>query len=422
MVKKIIKKITPSFLIKTYHYLWALVSALFYRFPSRKMKVIGVTGTNGKSTTVKLIAEILKEAGKNVAVVSSISFEVTGVEQENKMKMTMPGRGFLQKFLRKARKKSCECVVLEVTSEGIEQFRHKFINFNVAVITNLAPEHIESHGSFEAYKRAKGKLFRETNDLHILNSDDEYTDFFKSFYSDKKWGYGLELNDELDEFILGKEVKSESGGVEFKVDGKSVKTNLLGKFNIYNCLAAISVAKYMDINLTVAKKTLADVEGISGRMEEVISAPFKVYLDYAFTPNALEQVYKDLRQKEKPKKMIAILGACGGGRDKWKRPVLGELADKFADEVIITNEDPYDEDPEEIINQVAKKIKNPRKIIDRREAINKALELAERGDVVIVTGKGSESWIQVANGKKLPWSDKEVIKEEFNKLYAEQTL
>lgn len=417
MVKKIIKKIIPSFLIKTYHYLWALFSALFYRFSSRKMKVIGVTGTNGKSTTVKLIAEILKEAGKKVAVASSISFEVAGVEQENKMKMTMPGRGFLQKFLCEARKKGCDFVVLEVTSEGIKQFRHKFIDFNVAVITNLAPEHIESHGSFEAYKRAKGKLFRETNGLHVLNSDDEYVDFFKSFYSDEKWGYGLELSDEFDEFILGEAVKSGGEGIEFKVNNESVKTNLLGKFNAYNCLAAISVAEHAEVDLDIVKKALANVKGIPGRMEKVISSPFKVYLDYAFTPNALEKVYKDLKEKENPKKMIAVLGACGGGRDKWKRPVLGELADKFADEVIVTNEDPYDEDPKEIINQVAKKVGNPRKIIDRREAINKALELAEDEDVVIITGKGSESWIQVANGKKTPWSDKEVIKEEFNKLH-----
>ncbi len=417
MVKKIIKKITPQFLIKGYHYIWALASAIYYRFPSKKIKVIGVTGTNGKSTTVKLISKILKEADKKVGVVSSIEFELNGKREKNTLKMTMPGRGFLQKFLRKAVDQNCEVVVLEVTSEGIKQYRHKFIDFDIALITNLAPEHIESHGSFEAYKRAKGKLFLEAKKVHVLNNDDQYCDYFNSFAAEKKHGYGLKNNSNFQNFTQGKGIELKKEGIEFTVKKTDFKINLLGEFNVYNALAAIAVGREMGISLKTASKALRKVKTVPGRMEKVIEKPFKVYLDYAFTPNALKQVYKNLIDKENPPKLIAVLGACGGGRDKWKRPVLGKLADEFADEVIITNEDPYDEDPKQIIEEVAQEVRNPKKILDRREAINKALQIAKEGDVVVITGKGSESWIQMAKGKKIPWSEKEVINEEFQKIY-----
>lgn len=172
---------------------------------------------------------------------------------------------------------------------------------------------------------------------------------------------------------------------------------------------------FQGINLETCKKALEKVEEIPGRMELVISEPFKVFVDYAFTPNALEKVYQTLKPKNG--KMIAVLGSCGGGRDKWKRPVLGKIAAKYSNQVIITDEDPYDEDPIEIINQVAKGAGDKAvKILDRREAIRKALKLAQSGDVVVITGKGCEPWICVAKGKKIPWDDRKVVREEFQKL------
>jgi len=169
------------------------------------------------------------------------------------------------------------------------------------------------------------------------------------------------------------------------------------------------------IDLEICKKVLEKVEEIPGRMEEVISEPFKVFVDYAFTPDALEKVYQTLKPQNG--KMIAVLGACGGGRDKWKRPVLGEIAGKYCDEVIITNEDPYDENPMEIINQVANGCHGKaKKILDRREAITTALKITSPGDIVIITGKGCEPWICVARGQKIPWDDREVVREEFKKL------
>ena len=416
MVKKRIRQFTPEFIIKGYHFLWSFLSAVAAGFPGKEVKVIGVTGTNGKSTTVKLITEILKEEGRSVAVISSIDFEIAGETRENLMKMTMPGRGFIHKFLREAVDKNCDVAVLEVTSEGIEQFRHKFIDFNIAVITNLAPEHIESHGGFENYKKAKGKFFKEAQETHILNFDDDYFDYFNSFQANEKYGYGIEEGGQFDELVKAESTSSDPEKVVFTVNGGEFTLPIPGRFNIYNGLAALAVARKENISDKVVQKAFENIKGIPGRMEKVIDEEFTVFVDYAFTPNALEKVYSSVAEKMNPEKMIVVLGACGGGRDKWKRPVLGEIATKFADEIIVTNEDPYDEDPQEIINQVAEGVKGKaRKIIDRRKAINKALSLAGPGDVVIITGKGSESWIQTKNGEKIAWDDREVVREEYKK-------
>ena len=410
----IIKKFIPPFLLGFYHFLLAFLGAVLYRFPSRKLKVIGITGTNGKSTVVILTTKILEEANYKVASLSSIKFKIRNQEWPNTLKMTMPGRLKLQRFLRQALNAGCRYAVLEITSEGIKQHRHQFIDFDIAVFTNLTPEHIEAHGSFEKYRQAKGKLFQATKGTHIINLDDENAGYFLQFPANKKYTYGLD-----------------KGNINTK--NTQFKLRLIGDFNIYNGLAAICVGLSQGIDLETCKKALEKVRGIPGRMEEVISEPFKVFVDYAFTPNALEKVYQTLKTElpteakvkkrtefsspPKDKKMICVLGACGGGRDKWKRPELGKLAAKYCNGVIVTNEDPYDENPMEIIEQVVKGTNGKaKKLLDRREAIRESLKLAQSGDVVVVTGKGCEPWICVAGGKKIPWDDRKIVKEEFKKL------
>ena len=423
-MKDLIKKITPNFILNFYHFLLAFFGAILYQFPSRKLKVIGVTGTNGKTTTTEMISQILEEGGYKVALMNSIRFKIGQKEEINTLRMTMPGRFFIQRFLRKAANSGCQYAVLEVTSEGIKQHRHRFIKFDVAVFTNLAPEHIESHGSFEKYREAKGKLFWSTKNIHIINLDDKNADYFFHFPSREKFLYQIK-NGEL-------KVKFLSSTVCVPLKIPKINLKLSGNFNYYNALAAICVGLSQKIDLGICKKILEEIEQIPGRMEEVVSKPFKVIVDYAFTPNALEKVYQTLitNYKLPTTKLICVLGACGGGRDKWKRPVLGELAANYCDEVILTNEDPYDENPTEIIEQVAsgaKKISvNQRsnqhqsasiyKILDRREAIRKSLELARSNDIVIITGKGCEPSI-VIKGKKIPWDDRKVVKEEFQKIY-----
>ena len=427
-MKEFIKKFIPSFLINFYHFLLAFLGALIYQFPARKLKVIGVTGTNGKSTVAEMITKIFEDSnppttlplasgeraptGYKVASLSSIKFKIGEKEWPNTLRMTMPGRLKLQRFLRQAVDSGCQYVVLEVTSEGIKQYRHKFIDFDVAVFTNLTPEHIEAHGSFEKYRETKGKLFQATKNIHIINIDDENAEYFLQFPAERKYTYGLNQGD---------------------VNNRNLQLNLrlIGDFNIYNALAAISVGISQGIDLETCKSAVEKIKGIPGRMEEVISQPFKVFVDYAFTPNALEKVYQTLQRtknKEQRTKMICVLGACGGGRDKWKRPVLGELAGKYCDEVIVTNEDPYDENPMEIIEQVAKGAENINinqpnqhksavlKTLDRREAIREALRLTKPNDIVVITGKGCEPSICVAGGKRIPWDDRKVVREEFQKL------
>ena len=401
-MKGLIKKFIPPFLLNFYHLALAALGAVLCCFPSRKIKVIGVTGTNGKTTVVNFATKILEAAGFKVASLSSIKFKVGDKEWENTLKMTMPGRLKLQKFLRQAVDGGCQYVVLEVTSEGIKQYRHKFINFEVAVLTNLSPEHIEAHRGFENYKKAKGKLFENTKNIHVINLDDKNAEYFLQFRAQRKYTYGLNQGD-----INNKELQ--------------FKLKLIGEFNIYNALAATCIGVSQGISIEKCKEVIEKVEGIPGRMEEVISQPFKVFVDYAFTPNALQKVYETLsgisKSQNPNSKMICVLGACGGGRDKWKRPVLGGIAAGHCQEVIVTNEDPYDEDPMAIIDQVARGAKGKaKKILDRREAIGKALESARPEDMVVITGKGCEPWIIEARGKKIPWDDREVVKEEFKKL------
>ena len=400
--KETIKKLIPGFVLRGYHFCWALAGAVIFGFPGldRNMKIIGITGTSGKSTTTDFVTRILDEAGEKVASVSSIRFKVAEKEWANKYKMTMPGRFVIQQFLAQAKKAKCKFVVLEVTSEGIRQFRHKFINFDCAVFTNLTPEHIESHGGFDNYRKEKLKLFRVAKNIHVINTDDENAKYFLDIPAKKNISFGIKSAENID-------LKN---GIGFNVKGVRFNLNLFGEFNIYNALAAICVAKAYDINLDVCKKALEKAKGISGRME-VISENPKVIVDYAHTPEQLESVYKTFKDE----KIICVLGSCGGGRDKWKRPILGKIAAQYCKDVIITNEDPYDEDPMDIINQVAKTSGVNTKIIsDREMAIKEAINLAKPEEVVIVTGKGSEPWMCLENGKKIPWDDRKIAKKYLN--------
>lgn len=413
-LKSFVRKFIPKDLINLYHLGWAFFSALVCGFPSRRIKVIGITGTNGKSTTVNIATRILEEAGYKVAALTSIVFKVGEKEEENKLKMTMPGRMAINEFLREAVGAGCDYAIIETTSEGVAQNRHKFINFKTALITNLNPEHIESHGGFENYKRAKGKFFKDIKGTHIINVDDKHYRYFLSFPAQRIITYGIK-NEEAD--IRGERAVATSDGSSFSVKGVDFSLNILCDFNIYNALGAIAIAQSEGIGLDVCKKGIEKVSQIAGRMEKVIEKPFRVFVDYAFVPEALEKVYQFV--KPATGKLICVLGSCGGGRDKWKRPVLGEIADRYGDLIIVTNEDPYDEKPEDIVDQVSTGVKNKGKllkILDRREAIRKALISAEEGDVVVITGKGCEPWICWEDGRKEAWDDREIVREEFEKI------
>jgi len=427
-----IKKIIPSPILSFYHFFLAFLGALIYGFPSKKLTVIGVTGTEGKSTTVFLITKILEKAGLKVSSSSSISFKIGDKEETNKLKMTMPGRLKLQRFLRRAIKSGCQYAVLEVTSEGIAQYRHKFIDFDIVVFTNLFPEHIERHGGFEQYRKAKGQLFKENKKIHILNLDDDNAGYFLEFKAKEKWVYTIndfsqkEKKENLRQgfkVVAAKNIKSQENGISFNVGNLRFNLLLAGRFNVYNALAAISTAESIGIDLKVCKKALEEVKYIPGRMEVVVSKPFRIIVDYAHTPDSLKKVYKSITEtKSTGSSLICVLGSCGGGRDKWKRPELGKIAARYCNKIILANEDPYDEEPEQILSMIKSGIFNSNfpsrnfyEILDRRRAIRKAISLAKDKDVVIITGKGSEPWMCMANGKKLSWDDRKIAIQEFNK-------
>lgn len=389
-----ISKYLPNFIVSLYHYVLALIGAIIFSFPPRKTKVVGVTGTNGKTTTVLMIKSILREAGFKVSSLSSAEIDINGKIEKNITRMSMPGRFFIQSFLHKSR--NCDYVILEVTSQGAEQWRHMFINWYAAVFTNLSPEHIEAHKGFNNYRKAKGKFFRSANNLHIVNADDDNAWYFSSFKSKKLVTYSINKNSDY-------QAKNIVGN-SFNVKGAEINLQLLGQFNIYNALAAIAFALEEGIEKEICKKALENIQVVEGRMEKIKE---NVVIDYAVTPDALEALYKSFPNKN----IIAVFGACGGGRDKWKRPELGKIADKYCSKIILTNEDPYDEDPKKILDNISEGIEDKskvEKIIDRKDAIYRALSAAGKEDIIIVSGKGSESSICIGN-KKIPYSDKETI-------------
>ncbi len=414
--KKIFKAVQPA-----YHWLMAFLAAVIYRFPSRKIFVLGVTGTKGKTSALEILNAILEKAGHKTAIANSLRFKIGKESWKNKQKMTMPGRFFAQKFLRKAVNEKCQYALLETTSEGIVQHRHKFIELNALVFTNLTPEHIESHGSFENYRNAKLKLFKALeksktkNKIIIINKDDKNADYFLNFDVPQKIKYGLE---NLESYEL------KSDGIDFQINGQKISSNLYGEFNLYNILAAIAFAKSQNIGMETIKNALEKFSGIEGRLERVdCGQNFKVIVDYAHTPDSLEKVYKVFQNTRK----ICVLGSAGGGRDKWKRPEMGKIAATRCDEIILTNEDPYDENPATIIEEIEtgfsqipnSKFQTPNsyfKILDRSKAIAKAPELAQAGNTVIITGKGAEPWLMGPNGTKIKWDDRQIAREELKKI------
>jgi len=432
-----IKKIIPKFVFSFYHKTLALLANFVYRSPSDKLIVIGVTGTSGKSTVVQLIANLLQAAGFKVGATSTIFFKVDKKEVINDKKMTMIGRFALQKKISQMVQANCQYAIIETTSQGIEQFRHLGINYDILVFTNLHPEHIEAHGGFENYKNAKLKLFARLKDLPkkiiagqmirktaIINLDDEHSEDFLNNWAEVKYGFTqTNASGEQIKVVRADKVVVDGSGSEFEVNKTPFRLKILGRHNIYNALAAISVGMSQGLTLMKISQIISEIRGIAGRMEFIDKGQsFKVVVDYAFEPKAMQALYQTVKLIPH-RRIIHVLGSTGGGRDVSRRAELGKLAGNNADYAIVTNEDPYDEDPDKIIDQVAQgsievgKILNENlfKILDRRQAIAKAIGLAQADDLVLITGKGSEQAIVVKNNKKISWDDRQVVIEELEK-------
>ncbi len=310
---KNIKKLIPRKVFSLYHYLLAFTGAIIYRFPSKEIKVVAVTGTKGKTSTVEFVNAILEESGKHTALAGTLRFKIDGKSKPNLYKMTMPGRFFIQKFLRDAVNAKCEYVVLEISSEAAIQYRNKFIDLDALIFTNIAPEHIEHHGSYENYLNAKLSIARELersgkkNKTIIVNADDTEAEKFLNFSIENKITYSM--NEAGNIFLTPDTTK-------FSYKGTEIVSELPGKFNIYNMLGAIKYGEFEKIDLLIMKNAIEHLKEIKGRAQNVSIGPeqkFKVIVDYAHTPDSLIAIYEAF-----PGKKIGVFGSCGGGRDIWK--------------------------------------------------------------------------------------------------------
>jgi UDP-N-acetylmuramoyl-L-alanyl-D-glutamate--2,6-diaminopimelate ligase len=426
------------------HFFFAWFAYWYYGRPARKLIVVGVTGTKGKSTTCRLIASVLEAGGYKVGLLSTVEFQVGEKRWLNDKKMTMLGRGQVQKMLKQMVNAGCKYAVVETSSEGILQYRHYGLSYDISVFTNLGTEHSERHGGFENLRRDKGKIFaglsKEKNKtlfgnkilkIIVVNADDENSSYYFSFNADEKWKYSLKNNSPEEKMIAGKIISSNSTGSEFVANDENYQLDLVGDFNVYNALAAITVGFSQGLSSKQIAEGLKSVTKVEGRMEFISAGQnFDVIVDYAHEPMSLQALFETLRKRVGPHngKVIAVIGSDGGGRDKSKRFKMGEIAGQLCDYVIISDVNPFDEDPNEIAQMLAEGVKKSGKvenqslftIIDRREGIRQALNLAQKGDIVAITAKGTEPCIVVANGQKIPWDDRKVVLELLNTSFQKK--
>ena len=430
-----IKKIFPQSLKNIYHLLMAILANIVYGFPSRKIKVIGITGSDGKTTTTQMVTKIFEEAGKKVAMASTINFVINGREEKNLSHYTTSSAFAVQKFIARAVAANCEYLILETSSHALDQHRVWGVKYQTAVITNVTREHFDYHKTMEKYRNAKKKLFEmveKNKGTIVVNLDMENAEEFLKFAVGNKFVYTTAKISNFQFPIFNKNsnvkiVQAENielglSHAKYIIQNTSYTLNIPGIFNVENALAATCVALGDGIKLETIKEALAKIEGIAGRLESVQNdRGLNIIVDFALTPNALERLYKMLAGVKKSEaKIIAVFGSCGE-RDRGKRPIMGEVVSKYADAIIITNDEPYHEDPQQIIDEISVGIKNKTeqenfwKIADRRQAINKALQMARSEDIVVITGMGNFETMVVGD-KKIPWNDKKVIQEELQNL------
>ncbi len=436
-MKQLIKKLIPASWLSAYHKLFARLAAWKFHYPSKQLIVIGVTGTKGKSTTANLIWYMLTAAGYTVGIATTANFRIGDKEWVNPSKMTMLGRSQLQKLLADMVAAGCQYAVVETSSEGIKQWRHFGIHYDVAAWTNLFPEHIDAHGSFENYKQAKLQLFHHLSklpakELHkqtvnkavVLNGDSEFVgEFANAALVPTKIVWTR--HDNADANLVVSNVQESAEGLSFSVNGHPMTSRLLGEWNLDNITSAIGVALTQGLDYPTIKRGLAPVGLIPGRMERIEAGQsFTVIVDYAYEPVSLGLLYSFWKKLKPNQKLITLISSTGGGRDVSRRYENGKVAGLICDYVVVTDEDPYDDDPMVIMQQVAEGVagggktfnQNAWVIPDRRQAIVAAFQMAKPGDVVFLTCKGADQKICRAKGKKEPWDDRTVAREELTRL------
>ncbi len=426
-LKKLVPETHPLRLL--FHRATALVAAIRFGFPALRLFVIGVTGTDGKTTTVGMLAHILQKSGRETAALSTAFYQMGVDVRWNATQKTSPGRFAIQKFLRDAVKKGCTYAIIECSSHGLLQGRTWFIWPRVAAITNLSEEHLDYHGTMEEYLRAKSILFRmlNGNGTKVLNADDRsYKTLiaipsFRTIACSKDAKHGAVAVGTAT--LLWLEETKDSATVHVQTGQQEVEKHVLelsiaGRFNRFNALTAIGSALGCGVSVAESISSLKTFRGIPGRIERIDEGqPFKVYVDFTVTPQSYEATLSTLKE-ECTGRLLVLTGSCGD-RMKEKRPVVGKIVSSYADMMVVANEDPYTEDPRKIIDEVWAGIDQSKtqahRIFDRREAIEFLLKEARPDDTVIFCGKGSDTTMMLKDGQ-VPWNEREIVRELLKKL------
>lgn len=427
MVKKMLKSLLPRKVrqpvANAYHLLVAVAANVRHGFPGRSAKVIMLTGTNGKTSTAVLIASILEHAGYKVGINSTAFYRIGDGKPVNKKSgRTVEDIFVLHALLKRMKKAKCDYIILEATSQALDQHRLWGIPCWAAVFTNLTQDHLDYHGTMERYAAAKFKLFAGKPPIIVLNRDDEWFDYFnRSQATKRKVNYGETPDAEAR--IVNLSMRKDGSDFTLKVDGKSlrIKTKLAGKFNVYNAAAAAAFGYAEGMKPKQILDGIAAIHTVPGRMERVEAGqPFAVFVDYAHTPDALKNVLEAVRHITKGKVMV-VFGATGN-RDRAKRPIMGAIAVEYADRIFLTDDETYNEDGAAIRAAVMEGIANAggadktTEIGDRRDAFAAAFKEAKKGDAVVLAGMGHETSRNMG-GKAVAWNDADVAAKLLRKMF-----
>lgn len=417
VTRKVLPKGSVKKLESTYRRKRVQLVSARYGNPAKGQKVIAVTGTNGKTTTLNYVNEILKETGRTTAMFTTAVIEIAGERKINDLNATVASVDRMQRFFRDAKRAKVDYTLLEVTSHALDQHKLDGVPIKAAIMTNLTQDHLDYHLTMERYAEAKAKMFMNEPEFIILNRDDEWFDYYNEFpAAAQKITYGK--HDEAEAKIEHTKLYRRGSEATLVIDHQTkldLATALPGEFNIYNMVAAASTAYLLGVNVDDIIEGIANLEGIPGRFERVPTGrDFDIFVDYAHTPDALQKFLEAAKAITK-NRVILVFGATGD-RDKGKRPIMGEVATHLTDRIILTDEESYNEDPAAIRKQVMQGIESAggsaktTEVADRYEAIKKALGIATKGDVVVITGMGHEKF-RIINGERLPWNDADVVRE-----------
>lgn len=393
------------------------VAAAFYDHPSKKLKLVGITGTNGKTTCVTLLHKLYRDLGYNVGLLSTVQNQIN--ETVIPTTHTTPDAITLQGLLAQMVQAGCTHAFMEVSSHALVQHRVTGVTFAGAVFTNITHDHLDYHGTFDEYIRAK-KLFFDNlgrKAFALVNADDKRSLVMLQNTQAEKKSYALRKEADFKARLLDNSIQ----GLQLEVDGQEIWFRLIGTFNAYNILAVYGAAVLLGEEAQEVLASLSNLTSAAGRFDYVVS-PGQItgIVDYAHTPDALENVLQTIQQIRKPEQKVITIVGCGGNRDAAKRPVMADIAARMSDRVILTSDNPREEDPQEILNQMQTGVKpvdlkKALSVVDRKEAIKTAVLLADSEDIILVAGKGHETYQEV-KGVRSPFDDKQILQEAFELL------